>query len=73
MNSTWLVPEIVGLFTSHIDPNLVEALIWFQQDEAAPHYLRDVNQFIDTALPNYWIPLRKAIECPAMLPNLTLL
>lgn len=38
---------------------LVDKSVWFQQDEAYPHYLRTVHEFFELAFPNRWIGSRK--------------
>ena len=45
--------------------------IWFQQDEAAAHYGREVRAYLDTQLPHRWIGRRGEIEWPARSPDLT--
>lgn len=46
---------------------------WFQQDGAAPHYGRNVRNYLNAVFPDRWIGRRGAIEWPARSPDLTAL
>lgn len=44
---------------------------WFQQDGAAPHFGRNVREYLDNQFPAKWIGRRGRIEWPARSPDMT--
>ena len=48
-----------------------QALPWFQQDGAPPHFGTDVRNWLNNHFPDKWIGRRGAIEWPARSPDLT--
>jgi hypothetical protein len=43
---------------------------YFQQDDAPPHYHRDVRSYLNENLPGLWIGQRGSVEYPPRSPNL---
>lgn len=66
-----VIPALRELFPNELDPDAIDARLWFQQDGAPPHYARIVRQYLDEVFPNHWIGRRGPIEWPPRSPDLT--
>ena len=44
--------------------------IWWQQDDAPPHYARSVRNYLEEVFNNRWISRRGPIEWPPRSPDL---
>ena len=60
-----IVPAIQVFAGVHFDHT------WFQQDGAAPHYARDIRNYLQEVFAGRWIGRRGVIEWPARSPDLT--
>ncbi|KFM73837.1 hypothetical protein X975_01801, partial [Stegodyphus mimosarum] len=56
--------------TPHIQEMFGNEKWYFQQEEAPPHYHRDVRAYLDSHLPNRWVGRRRSIEYPPHSPDL---
>lgn len=66
-----LIPALVALFPSHLDPDSFDEELVFQQDGAPAHYAARVRAYLNETFPNRWIGRRGHIEWPARSPDLT--
>lgn len=66
-----LVPALVELYPDENRPDAPSDTLWFQQDEAPPHYQRNVRDYLNDIFPGRWIGRRGVIEWPARSPDLT--
>lgn len=60
-----IVPDIRNIFDLNFDT------VWFQQDDAPPHFGLEVRNFLNAIFPERWIGRKEAIECPSRSPDLT--
>lgn len=59
-----IVPRIIEITGANFEHT------WFQQDGAAPHYGRNVRQYLNVVFADRWIGRRGFIEWPARSPDL---
>ena len=64
----WL-QEFIGPQTTEMFGD--DGKFFFQQDEAPPHYHRDVRDYLDAVFSRSWIERRGFNEYPPRSPNLT--
>ena len=50
-----LVPALVELYPDENRPDAPSDTLWFQQDEAPPHYQRNVRDYLNDIFPGRWI------------------
>lgn len=66
-----LIPNLAILFPDHLEADVPNHNIWFQQDGAPPHFARPVREYLDEIFPGRWIGRRGPVEWPARSPDIT--
>ncbi|GBN39691.1 hypothetical protein AVEN_129168-1 [Araneus ventricosus] len=54
-------------------PTHIRRVMWFQQDGAPAHYVRDVRNYLDITFPNQWIGRGGPVISPPCSPDLSCL
>lgn len=68
---TEVIPRLTELFSNAENTNIPADTLWFQQDEAPPHFAQPVREYLNYVFANRWIGRRGEVEWPARSPDLS--
>jgi len=52
-------------------PLMIWSQMYFQHDEAPPHYTQHVREYLDESFPNHWLGRGGPVAWPPRSPDLT--